>query len=484
MFTRILFSFCFIISMYTVSFSQGGHYGGHNENVKELCKILQTSNFSTNTAADDALDRILSVTGMSKNFTLYPCSDIKNCAAVTLNGDRYILYDKEFMEEISNSASSWSNLSILAHEIGHHVNGHTLDLIVYASGGRDAPTLARKRQEEIEADEYSGFVMQKLGATIEQSQAAVNFYGSDGDDTYSTHPNKAKRLAAIKKGYDKAKLDEKTKVIYVEKETNKVIKEEISNTSNITSGTLYDSRDGKEYKTVKIGNQIWMAENLNVNQFQNGDKIEKVEFYSTIGDPNVKLLASKKWFNSLKTNIPYWTEINEFPNYSDIFGKLYNHYAVSDPRKLCPKGWRMPNVRDWDLLYENISSHKPRNENGDLTYYNLSKSLKSKNNWKNIEAKYDSFGYKIEDGIDGNGDDDFGFKALPSNYIVTANGKSFLCGGVKSIGETCIFWTSSILQGLVEKDDAYQMLFYHSGNHVMGYPWKRSNGASVRCVKD
>lgn len=321
MFTRILFSFCFIISMYTVSFSQGGHYGGHNENVKELCKILQTSNFSTNTAADDALDRILAVTGMSKNFTLYPCSDIENCAAVTINGDRFILYDKDFMEDISNSTSSWSNLSILAHEIGHHVNGHTRDYQVYKSGARNLPTLAKKREEELEADEYSGFVMQKLGAKLEQAQAAVNLYGSDGDDTYSTHPNKAKRLAAIKKGYDKAKSDEKTKVIYVEKETNKVIKEEISNTSNITSGKLYDSRDGKEYKTVKIGNQTWMAENLAYK-------------------PN---------------DIDFASIIESVPSHWADWGYLYNWQTA---KNICPAGWHLPSITEWKTLTDYLGGVK------------------------------------------------------------------------------------------------------------------------------
>ena len=319
MFTRILFSFCFIISMYTVSFSQGGHYGGHNENVKDLCKILQTSNFSTNTAADDALDRILAVTGMSKNFTLYPCSDIENCAAVTINGDRFILYDKDFMEDISNSTSSWSNLSILAHEIGHHVNGHTLDLIVYASGVRDAPSLAKKREEELEADEYSGFVMQKLGATLEQAQAAINLYANEGDDTYNTHPNKSKRLEAIKNGFERANKTEKTKVIYVEKETNKVIKEEISNTSNITSGKLYDSRDGKEYKTVKIGSQTWMAENLAYKPSSG--------FY------------------------PYNDDITNVVKYGYL-------YTCQTANEVCPKGWHLPSEKDWTVLTEYLGGEE------------------------------------------------------------------------------------------------------------------------------
>jgi hypothetical protein len=186
-------------------YSQSGHYGGNNQDISKICTILQSNKFSSKSSADGALEKILSVTGMSKNFALYPCSDIENCAAVTYNGDRYILYDYKFMNIIKNNTNSWSNLSILAHEIGHHVNGHSLDLLLYAAGKKDDQTLEKKRKQELEADEYSGFVMYKLGATLTQAQAAINLLGFDGDDTYNTHPNKEKRLSAIQKGYNKAK---------------------------------------------------------------------------------------------------------------------------------------------------------------------------------------------------------------------------------------------------------------------------------------
>jgi len=58
---------------------------------------------------------------------------------------------------------------------------------------------------ELEADEYSGFIMFKLGASLSQTQEAIRVYGSDKDDSYSTHPSKDKRLRAIEKGYNKAK---------------------------------------------------------------------------------------------------------------------------------------------------------------------------------------------------------------------------------------------------------------------------------------
>ena len=381
MLTRILYSFCFITLISSLSYSQGGHYGGHNENVKELCKILQTSNFSTNTAADKALDRILAVTGMSKNFTLYPCSDIENCAAVTYNGDRYILYDKEFMEDISNSTSSWSNLSILAHEIGHHVNGHTLDLVVYASGGRDAPTLAKKRQEELEADEYSGFVMQKLGATLEQAQAAVKLYGFDGDDTYETHPNKSKRLNAIKNGFDRAKKTEKTKVetkvVYIEKESNKVIKEEVVSIPEITSGILNDTRDNMKYKTVKIGDQIWMAQNL----------------------------AFSPSFGS-------------FTNYHDDFladdlrkfwGYLYDWETAC---KVCPTGWHLPTAEDWNKLIENLGGEEV-----------ASVKMKSKSGWKN----------------NSNGTNESGFNGFPAGYYLTGD----ILIGIHMVSKHGYWWSST-----------------------------------------
>ena len=365
MFQRAIPSLCFTIMISSASFSQGGHYGGHNENVSELCKILQTNNFASNRAADDALDKILSVTGMSKNFTLYPCSDIENCAAVTFNGDRYILYDKEFMEVISNNTGSWSNLSILAHEIGHHVNGHTLDLVVYAAGGRDAPTLAKKREEELEADEYSGFVMQKLGASLEQAQSAVKLYASDGDDSYSTHPNKAKRLYAIKNGFERAKKTEKTKVetkvIYVEKETDKVIKEEFKSSSNITSGSLYDNRDGKEYKTVKIGNQTWMAENL-AYKAESGN---------------------------------YWAYDNDYTNVSK-FGYLYDWETANE---VCPANWHLPTKKEWFNLIHYLGGKDQANS-----------KMKGKFGWKN----------------NGTGNNESGFNGLPGGIVTTVyNGKKF-----------------------------------------------------------
>ena len=92
-----------------------------------LCMQMQRS-FSSGEDANEATKKILRVLGLAPNFIMVPCPNIANCAAVTLNdGFRYIVYDREFMQKISNAASNdWTSISILAHEIGHHLQGQTL----------------------------------------------------------------------------------------------------------------------------------------------------------------------------------------------------------------------------------------------------------------------------------------------------------------------------------------------------------------------
>ena len=178
-----------------IGFGQACQYGSSTD-ASSICNFYQSRNFATYRNADIALDKILDVTGMSKRFVLKECNDISNCLATTYKGIRYILYDRDFMDAIATRTNSWSSTSILAHEIGHHVNGHTLG---------EESTLSESRQMEIEADEYSGFVMFKLGASLSQAQEAIRLISTNADDSYSTHPKLSKRLKAIERGYNKAK---------------------------------------------------------------------------------------------------------------------------------------------------------------------------------------------------------------------------------------------------------------------------------------
>ncbi len=161
----------------------------------EICEVLQHNMFTSNAAAERAIDRILEPIGLPRNFVILSCSGIQNAVALTgPDGLRYIIYDQEFMASMDKAAPNWAALSILAHEVGHHLCGHTL---------RMSDNLVHQRSQELEADEFSGFVMAKLGATLAQAQAAISTVARDGDDTYSTHPALNKRLAAIEKGYQR-----------------------------------------------------------------------------------------------------------------------------------------------------------------------------------------------------------------------------------------------------------------------------------------
>ncbi|MBF9254168.1 membrane-binding protein [Pontibacter sp. 172403-2] len=142
------------------------------------------------TGARDIVQEIINVIGLKPRFELRP-ADIDNAAAVIYNGQRYILYNEDFLAAINNAVhTDWAGVSILAHEIGHHLNGHTLK-----GGGSNVA-------DELEADEFSGFVLRKLGANLADAQAAINLLSEEGNS--STHPGKSYRLAAISKGWRKA----------------------------------------------------------------------------------------------------------------------------------------------------------------------------------------------------------------------------------------------------------------------------------------
>jgi len=90
----------------------------------------------------------------------------------------------------TNTNSTWAPISIMAHEVGHHLNGHTLD------------NRGSRPRIELEADYYSGFILQRLGASFDDARTAMDRLGSPSATT--THPAKHDRLASIASGWTKA----------------------------------------------------------------------------------------------------------------------------------------------------------------------------------------------------------------------------------------------------------------------------------------
>ena len=152
----------------------------------EICFEVQKSlkGFAADKEADDALDEILAVIGAAKNFYLIPCDEINNALALTYKGERFILYDKDFIDRINKATNDWSGKFILAHEVGHHINGHTRDFLI--ASVLDDQTKEKQREEELEADEFAGFIVAKLGAKYNQIKELINTIASEKDDKYNT----------------------------------------------------------------------------------------------------------------------------------------------------------------------------------------------------------------------------------------------------------------------------------------------------------
>jgi Tfp pilus assembly protein PilF len=139
--------------------------------------------------------RITGVVGLRNRFRLVALQNFNNCAAVCFNNetgqDRFIQFDRQFLENFQKKTNNkWFVTGVLAHELGHHFNGHSLDGI----GSRP--------DKEIEADEFAGFILQKLGA--KEAEAASIFSFLNETDGPPTHPVKAKRYAAVSRGWNSA----------------------------------------------------------------------------------------------------------------------------------------------------------------------------------------------------------------------------------------------------------------------------------------
>jgi tetratricopeptide (TPR) repeat protein len=136
---------------------------------------------------------IVDALGATQNFTV-KASNIANAMATTLpTGERFILYSTDFLEKFKADANTqWAAYSVLAHEIGHHINGHTLLV---------QRTPRERRLLELEADQFSGSVLRMLGASIDEAQAGINTLRLEGES--STHPAKSARLAAASAGWKK-----------------------------------------------------------------------------------------------------------------------------------------------------------------------------------------------------------------------------------------------------------------------------------------
>ena len=107
----------------------------------------------------------------------------------------------------------------------------------------------------------------------------------------------------------------------------------ISNSDNANSSEI--SANSLEY--VNIGQYDWGVKNLDVSTFKNGDPIKEIK-------------SNDEWEQAIENKEPAWCYYENDPANNEMYGKIYNFYAVSDSRGLAPEGWRIPTSSDWEGL--------------------------------------------------------------------------------------------------------------------------------------
>lgn len=155
--------------------------------------VLEFTAFRPNATALQMVKDILSYNSIpSQSFQIVETMEVPNAAAGIQGSDRYILYNPLFMRQVAQASTTpWEAYSIMAHEIGHHLAGHTIK-----PGGSRPPF-------ELEADLFSGGTLARMGASREEAIAAMMKLGSP--TATASHPARDQRVAAISQGWEQAR---------------------------------------------------------------------------------------------------------------------------------------------------------------------------------------------------------------------------------------------------------------------------------------
>ena len=148
--------------------------------------------FQANEEPKELFERVFAEFGLTTNEIIVTASgEIDNAEARIENRKRYILYNESWIREMGSTSSgpkNWLKMGIITHELGHHMLGHTLEF------DQTNPSL------ELKADEWSGFAMHKLGASLAEALLAV---GLSPNFETRTHPARDRRIVAVTKGYNR-----------------------------------------------------------------------------------------------------------------------------------------------------------------------------------------------------------------------------------------------------------------------------------------
>ncbi|MCA0237105.1 MAG: SUMF1/EgtB/PvdO family nonheme iron enzyme [Bacteroidetes bacterium] len=146
--------------------------------------------FDADPQAQQIVGDVCRAIGITQRFQLQS-ADVKNALACERNGTRYILYNPDFLKDIQTDArTKWAAYGVLAHEIGHHVNGDHFD----------EPDSERRKELELEADRFAGSALRLMGATKDEAKSTVASLFNQ--DETNTHPPARARNASVVNGWN------------------------------------------------------------------------------------------------------------------------------------------------------------------------------------------------------------------------------------------------------------------------------------------
>ena len=203
------------------------------------------------------------------------------------------------------------------------------------------------------------------------------------------------------------------------------------NKGNTTVNTVTDV-DGNVYNTISIDKQTWMIENLKVTKFNNGESIGHIK-------------NNQDWISSISSAYCFY---NNDTKQQAIYGNLYNWFAIMDQRGICPFGWHVPSLEEFEILEKYM-------KNNNVT----SGSLKSTTNWQ--QPNLNANGY-------------MGFNVQP------AGKRWFKTGLFEFSKKGSYFWTSSS----ADNDRSYYYAFSYDYPEARKFNFFRGDGFSCRCIKD
>lgn len=157
--------------------------------VKSLIILQMAPDASVDAVMRDICEHI----GLTCNFGVFPAR-VPNAMAYIIDGKRVVMYNPEFMQNLQrrNGQPSWATLSVLVHEVGHHLLGH-----IFVNDG-EFPA------RELEADRFSGFMLYRMGASLDETLANIRKMAQENETP--SHPGRSRRLRAFEEGWEAARI--------------------------------------------------------------------------------------------------------------------------------------------------------------------------------------------------------------------------------------------------------------------------------------